>query len=85
MVVTVEIKELTCKVDNEKWTCKNKAFQRHLNMIERRNRAVELFETSPDKDEKSAMEIVEYFKDLGLDAKIIDLGPAPEGVKNRIY
>jgi hypothetical protein len=54
-------------------------------MIERYNRAVELFETSPDRDEKSAMEIVEYFKDLGLEAKIIDLGPAPEGVKNRIY
>ena len=85
MVVIAEIIGLTCSVVDGKWACKNRAFQRHLNMIEKRNRAAELFETCPDKDEKSAMEIVEYFLNLGLEAKIIDLGPETETVKNRIY
>lgn len=85
MAVTVEIIGVACKVDEGKWTCKNKSFQRHLKAVERLHRAQALFNHYPDPDEISAKEMIEYFTDLGLDAKIIDLGPEIKTVRNRIY
>lgn len=85
MAVVAEIMGLVCKVEDGKWLCKQKSFQRHLKTIERYFKATEPFETCPDPDEKSAKRMVQYFKDAGFEAKIIDLGPEPDAVTNRIY
>lgn len=81
----MEISGVLCKVENRQWKSTNKAFGRHLMVLEKYLQTIDSFDTYPSQDERSAQRMLKYFEDLGIKARIISWDLKQETVTNRIY